>query len=60
MDTFNEQIFEQKLIKLKDTHDSIANLSNWCLTNQQHHERIVTIWLNVLKRGECFLLKVFF
>uniref|UniRef100_T1HK01 CID domain-containing protein n=1 Tax=Rhodnius prolixus TaxID=13249 RepID=T1HK01_RHOPR len=50
MNTFNEPIFEHKLVKLRGSHHSITNLSNWCLANHQHHERIVTIWLNVLKR----------
>lgn len=51
MGSFNEALFEQKLLYLKDTHDSIANLSSWCLSHQEHHGKIVSTWLNVLKRG---------
>ncbi|XP_066908038.1 uncharacterized protein [Halyomorpha halys] len=50
MGSFNEALFEQKLLYLKDTHDSIANLSSWCLSHQEHHGKIVSTWLNVLKR----------
>ncbi|XP_014246182.1 formin-like protein 20 isoform X2 [Cimex lectularius] len=50
MESFNEQAFEQKLYQLKDTHDSIASLSSWCLFNQQHYSKIVSTWLSVLKR----------
>ena len=51
MASFNEGVFEEKLLQLKDTQDSIASLSSWCLSNKQYHEKIVSTWLNVLKKG---------
>lgn len=50
MSKFNENDFEQKLFKLKDSHDSIASLSNWCLSHVEHHGKIVTTWLGALKK----------
>ncbi|XP_075215429.1 uncharacterized protein LOC142321322 [Lycorma delicatula] len=47
---FNEQLFEKKLLGLKDTQDSISGLSSWCLQQPQHHKKIVQIWLQVLKK----------
>lgn len=51
MSLFNEQVFEKKLLALKDSQDSISSLSDWCLQNKQHHKKIVTTWLGVLKKG---------
>lgn len=51
MAEFSEDSFENKLILLRDTQDSIQTLSTWCLKHHQHHKQIVTIWLKVLKKG---------
>lgn len=48
--SFNESLFEKKLLQLRETHESISNLSSWCLAHQNHHTRIIAIWLSVLKR----------
>ncbi|XP_055546292.1 uncharacterized protein LOC129730760 isoform X2 [Wyeomyia smithii] len=42
--------FEQRLRDLKDTQDSIQQLSAWCLQRRAHHKKIVSSWLNVLKQ----------
>ncbi|XP_058451522.1 uncharacterized protein LOC131430503 isoform X2 [Malaya genurostris] len=42
--------FEQRLRDLKDTQDSIQQLSAWCLQRRAHHKKIVISWLNVLKQ----------
>uniref|UniRef100_A0A1Q3EWY2 Regulation of nuclear pre-mRNA domain-containing protein 2 n=1 Tax=Culex tarsalis TaxID=7177 RepID=A0A1Q3EWY2_CULTA len=42
--------FEQRLRDLKDTQDSIQQLSAWCLQRRVHHKKIVNSWLNVLKQ----------
>jgi hypothetical protein len=48
---FQEDNFEQKLLGLKDTQDSIQSLSSWCLKYQQQHKKVVGCWLHVLKKG---------
>ncbi|KAG8317678.1 Regulation of nuclear pre-mRNA domain-containing protein 2 [Homalodisca vitripennis] len=50
MSAFNEDQFEKKLLALKDTHESISGLSSWCLEHPQQHKKIVSIWLQVLKK----------
>lgn len=47
---FNTLDFEKKLSQLKDTQESIQGLSSWCLKQRAHHKKIVSSWLNVLKR----------
>lgn len=47
---FNTLAFEKKLSQLKDTQESIQSLSSWCLKQRDHHKKIVSSWLNVLKR----------
>ncbi|XP_053620138.1 uncharacterized protein LOC128680769 isoform X2 [Plodia interpunctella] len=47
---FNTLAFEKKLTQLKDTQESIQGLSSWCLKQRAHHKKIVSSWLNVLKR----------
>ncbi|KAK6643694.1 hypothetical protein RUM43_005204 [Polyplax serrata] len=47
---FNEQQFENKLVNLKDSQESINTLSSWCLQNRDHHKKIVNCWLHCLKR----------
>ncbi|KAK4883913.1 hypothetical protein RN001_000184 [Aquatica leii] len=47
---FNTIAFEKKLTGLKDSQDSINSCCHWCLQNRQHHKKIVSSWLNVLKR----------
>ncbi|CAK1547694.1 unnamed protein product [Leptosia nina] len=47
---FNTLEFEKKLAQLKDTQESIQGLSSWCLKQRPHHKKIVSSWLNVLKR----------
>ncbi|KAK3912167.1 Regulation of nuclear pre-mRNA domain-containing protein 2 [Frankliniella fusca] len=50
MSVFNEQSFEKKLLGLKDSQESISTLSDWCLQHKQHHKKIVSTWLSVLKK----------
>nr|XP_049706245.1 regulation of nuclear pre-mRNA domain-containing protein 2 isoform X4 [Helicoverpa armigera] len=47
---FNTLAFEKRLMQLKDTQESIQGLSSWCLKQRPHHKKIVSSWLNVLKR----------
>ncbi|XP_062546335.1 uncharacterized protein LOC134212459 isoform X2 [Armigeres subalbatus] len=47
---FDVPAFEQKLKELKDTQDSIQQLSAWCLQRRTHHKKIVSSWLNILKQ----------
>ncbi|XP_028041782.1 regulation of nuclear pre-mRNA domain-containing protein 2 isoform X1 [Bombyx mandarina] len=47
---FNTLAFEKRLMQLKDTQESIQSLSSWCLKQRTHHKKIVSSWLNVLKR----------
>ncbi|CAH0714914.1 unnamed protein product, partial [Brenthis ino] len=47
---FNTLAFEKKLTQLKDTQESIQSMSSWCLKQRLHHKKIVSSWLNVLKR----------
>lgn len=49
---FDQQHFEKKLLNLKDTQESIAALSSWCLQKRANHKKIVSSWLNVLKQGK--------
>ena len=48
---FNSLDFEKRLMQLKDSQDSINQLSAWCLKNRQYHKKIVASWLNALKKG---------
>nr|XP_018901128.1 PREDICTED: uncharacterized protein LOC109033130 isoform X1 [Bemisia tabaci] len=50
MGELNEQLFEQKLLSLKDSQESISALSSWCLKHHSHHKKIVAAWLRILKR----------
>ncbi|XKL59875.1 hypothetical protein PGB90_000891 [Kerria lacca] len=50
MGDFQEDNFEQKLLSLKDTQDSIQSLSLWCLKHHQQHKKVVGCWLHVLKK----------
>jgi ABC-type phosphate transport system auxiliary subunit len=51
MDNFDSEKFEQKLLNLKDTQDSITGLSKWCLNKRTAHKQIVKSWLKTLKEG---------
>lgn len=48
---FDNELFERKLQMLKDSQESIQSLSAWCLERRAHHKRIVSTWLQVLKKG---------
>ncbi|CAG9820424.1 unnamed protein product [Phaedon cochleariae] len=47
---FNVPQFEKQLTTLKDSQEAINHCCQWCLQNRIHHKKIVTAWLNVLKR----------
>ncbi|XP_011703573.1 PREDICTED: uncharacterized protein LOC105459332 [Wasmannia auropunctata] len=47
---FDAEHFERRLHALKDSQESIQGLSAWCLDRRQHHKKIVTTWLQVLKK----------
>lgn len=51
---FSEAHFEKSLSGLKNTQESIAGLSTWCLQHKQHHKKIVTCWFKIMKKGKCF------
>jgi CID domain len=48
---FSEAHFEKSLTNLKNTQESIAGLSSWCLQHKQHHKKIVNCWFRVMKKG---------
>ncbi|XP_046403412.1 regulation of nuclear pre-mRNA domain-containing protein 2 [Ischnura elegans] len=50
MSAFNEHQFEKRLLTLKDSQESIQTLSSWCLQHRQHHKKIVSAWLKVLRK----------
>lgn len=50
VEEFNTLAFEKKLMQLQGTQESIQSLSTWCLKQREHHKKIVSSWLNVLKR----------
>ncbi|KAL1512929.1 hypothetical protein ABEB36_002429 [Hypothenemus hampei] len=47
---FSTLQFEKTLTNLKDSQESINQCCQWCLVNRQHYKKIVTSWLNVIKR----------
>ncbi|CAH1979687.1 unnamed protein product [Acanthoscelides obtectus] len=47
---FNVLQFEKQLMTLKDSQEAINHCCQWCLQNRGHHKKIVSSWLNVLKR----------
>ncbi|XP_018341481.1 PREDICTED: uncharacterized protein LOC108748028 isoform X1 [Trachymyrmex septentrionalis] len=47
---FDAEQFERRLHALKDSQESIQGLSAWCLDRRHHHKKIVTTWLQVLKK----------
>ena len=51
---FDAEQFERRLHALKDSQESIQGLSAWCLDRRHHHKKIVTTWLQVLKKGKSF------
>lgn len=56
--SFTEDMFEKKLLALKDTHEGISSLSQWCLEHHQYHKKIVSTWLQVLKKGKFTVLLI--
>lgn len=58
MADFQEDNFEQKLLGLKDTQESIQSLSLWCLKHSQQHKKIVSCWLHVLKKGTFYYTRM--
>lgn len=56
MTSFTEDQFEKKLLALKDTHEGISSLSAWCLEHHPHHKKIVSTWLQVLKKGQSTII----
>lgn len=59
-DNFEALAFEKTLANLKNTQVGVQALSSWCLKNRHHHKRIITSWLNVLKRGTIFYSNLIF
>jgi hypothetical protein len=57
---FDVPDFEKRLLGLKDTQESIQQLSTWCLQHRASHKKVVTSWLNVLKQGMCYSTNWFF
>lgn len=47
---FNVHHFEKQLCTLRDSQEAINGCCQWCLQNRVHHKKIVSSWLNVLKR----------
>ncbi|XP_059486837.1 regulation of nuclear pre-mRNA domain-containing protein 2 [Neocloeon triangulifer] len=49
---FGEAHFEKSLSNLKNTQESISQLSSWCLQHKQHHKKIVNCWFKVMKKAK--------
>lgn len=47
---FSDSHFEKKLVNLKDTQESIQNLSAWCLSHKSDFHQIIKCWLKVIKK----------
>ena len=47
---FDEAAAEKKFINAKNTQESIQGVSSWAMQHKSHHEKIVEVWLNVLKK----------
>ena len=50
MAALNESNVERKLQGVANTQDSIQSLSLWVIHHKAHHEKIVGIWLKVVKK----------
>ena len=46
----NEESVEKKLKTVNNTQDSIQSLSLWIIHHKSHHDKIVELWLKVLKK----------
>lgn len=55
MASLNEANVERKFKQVSNTQDSIQSLSLWVIHHKAHHEKIVSIWVKVLKKGEYFI-----
>lgn len=49
---FNDSHFEKKLLNLKDTQESIQNLSAWCLSHKSDLHHIIKCWTRAFKKGK--------
>ena len=56
--SLNEESVEKKLKTVNNTQDSIQSLSLWIIHHKTNHDKIVELWLKVLKKtGRSFILK---
>lgn len=47
----SDENLEKKFQGVTNTQDSIQTLSLWLLHHKVHHQKIVTSWMKVLKKG---------
>ena len=47
---FDEATAEKKFVNAKNTQESIQGVSSWAMQHKSHHEKIVAVWFNVLKK----------
>ena len=49
---FSESRFEKKLNNLKDSQESIQDLSAWCLSHKTDLKHIIKCWLEAIRKGK--------
>jgi len=49
---FDEAAAEKRFLNAKNTQESIQGVSSWAMQHKSHHEKIVAVWLSVLKKCE--------
>ena len=47
---FDDAAAEKKFLNAKNTQESIQAVSSWAMQHKSHHEKIVAVWFNVLKK----------
>lgn len=50
MAALDEAHVEKKLLNLNNSQDAIQSVSLWAIHHKVHHEKLVGIWLRVLKK----------
>lgn len=48
----SDENLEKKFNTVVNTQDSIQTLSLWLLHHKAHHQKIVSSWMKVLKKGK--------
>jgi regulator of Ty1 transposition protein 103 len=46
---FTDDVVEQRLSGLNESHDSISTTAQWLMFHRRHADRIVQLWMNRLQ-----------